>query len=125
MPPAQVAERLERAKSRIAASNPTNAEEYAEYRPSDGPEAELSPRGDLVHYVTFPGETLSMIARWYTGDRTNAGRIARMNGLPNPDQLRIGDSVVVPKYLLATTKRLTATAVEELAVTAERERAGR
>lgn len=76
--------------------------------------AELTPKGDLVHYVTYPGETLSMIARWYTRDRVNAGRLARINRLKNPDQLEIGDVIIIPSYLIKNTNRLTEEAVGAL-----------
>jgi len=76
--------------------------------------AELTPKGDLVHYVTLPGETLSIIARWYTEDRDNAGRIARINKLARPDNLAIGDTIVIPSYLLRNKNRLTAEAYEKL-----------
>ncbi len=78
-------------------------------------DAELSPKGDLVHYVTFPGETLSMIARWYTKDRNNAGRLARINRLENPNSLALGDVIIIPTYLLKNKKRLTESAVTKLA----------
>ena len=120
-PPEGVARRLEKAKHRLSDATERQTE-VAPSLPTDGPEAEISPKGDLVHYVTYPGETLSMIARWYTGDRANAGRIARINGLQNPDHLSIGDTVVVPKYLLSTTKRLTPRAIEALTATARSER---
>lgn len=77
-------------------------------------QAELSPKGDLVHYVTYPGETLSMISRWYTHDRANAGRIARVNGLADPSGLKIGDTIVIPSYLLKNKQRLSEEAVTQL-----------
>jgi hypothetical protein len=77
-------------------------------------QAELTPRGDLVHYVTYSGETLSMLARWYTHDRANAGKIARINKLGEPNVLTIGDVVVIPGYMLKNKFRLTETAVENL-----------
>lgn len=73
--------------------------------------AELTPKGDLVHHVTYPGETLSMIARWYTFDRENAPRLARINRLANPDILRLGDEIVVPGYMLKNKNRLSETVV--------------
>jgi hypothetical protein len=76
--------------------------------------AELTPKGDVVHYVTFPGETLSMIARWYTHDRENVGRIARINAQKNPDVLAVGDTVIVPSYLLKNRKRFTEKVFSEL-----------
>jgi hypothetical protein len=69
--------------------------------------AELTPKGDLVHYVTLQGETLSNIARWYTFDRENAKRLARINELKNPDQLSLGDIVIIPSYLVKNQRRLT------------------
>lgn len=69
--------------------------------------AEITPQGDLVHHVIYPGETLSIIARWYTHDRANSGRIARINDLKNPDHLEIGDSIIVPSYLLKTKTRFS------------------
>lgn len=77
-------------------------------------EAEISPKGDLVHYVTFPGETLPLIARWYTFDRSNGSRLARMNQLANPDHLAIGDVIVIPSYLLKNRYRLTEEALTRL-----------
>lgn len=81
-------------------------------------EAQLNPKGDIVHHVTFAGETLSMIARWYTLDRANAGRIARVNNLKNPNALKAGDVIIVPSYLVRNKLKITATAVEQLSVPA-------
>lgn len=76
--------------------------------------AELTPQGDIVHYVTYPGETLMMIARWYSHDWRNAGRLARINKLKRPDQLSIGDMIIVPSYLVKSKLRLTDSAVNTL-----------
>lgn len=83
--------------------------------------AEITPKGDLVHYVTYPGETLSMIARWYTFDRANVGRITRINKLLDPNNLAIGDNIIVPVYLVKNKSRLTPEAVKALAVLAHGE----
>ncbi|MBX7138763.1 MAG: hypothetical protein K1X83_12345 [Oligoflexia bacterium] len=84
--------------------------------------AEISPRGDLVHYVTYPGETLSVLARWYTLDRQNAARLARINKMTNPDELAVGDIVVIPSYLTHNQKLLTAEALKALQQIAQSER---
>ncbi len=55
---------------------------------------------DIIHQVSYPKETLRMISRWYTDTPRNAGRIARINGIENPDSLKIGQEVRVPGYLL-------------------------
>ncbi len=70
-------------------------------------DAEISPRGDVVHYVTYQGETLSMISRWYTLDVRNVGRIARINNISKPSELDIGDTVILPSYLVKNKHRLT------------------
>lgn len=76
--------------------------------------AEVTPNGDVVHYVTYPGENLSMIARWYTHDRNNIGRLSRLNELDDPNALQIGDMIVIPSYLVKNTHRLTKGAIDAL-----------
>ncbi len=75
---------------------------------------EISSKGDLVHYVTYNGETLMMLARWYTLDESNAARIARMNGVTSPNSLSPGDTIIIPNYLLKNKFRLTEEAVTAL-----------
>lgn len=69
--------------------------------------AEVSPRGDVVHYVTYPNESLELISEWYTFDRENTPRLARINRLSQPVRLSVGDTVVVPGYLVRNKFRLT------------------
>ena len=65
---------------------------------------EESSSGDIIHRVTFPGETLAMITAWYTGDAANSERLARINGIELPSTLRVGQNVRIPRYLLKTAK---------------------
>lgn len=76
--------------------------------------AEISPKGDLVHYITFAGEHLSLIARWYTLDASNAARLARINQLKDPHTLTIGDQIVIPAYMVRNKVRLSEEAIQEL-----------
>ncbi len=76
--------------------------------------AELTPRGDLVHYVTSDLETVELIARWYTKDRTNAERIARINKLSAKSKLQPGDSLIIPSYLIRNTRLLGDDAIKLL-----------
>lgn len=69
--------------------------------------AELSPRGDIVHYVTFPEETLVLLSRWYTFDAGNVGKLARINKMKMEGLLRLGDTVIIPSYLVRNKVRLT------------------
>lgn len=80
--------------------------------PATASVTEESASGDLIHHVTFPGETLRIITTWYTGDVNNTDRIARINGLANPDTLYIGSKVLIPRYLSKTTEPLPYAEVE-------------
>jgi hypothetical protein len=59
---------------------------------------------DIVHQVTYPRETLRMIASWYTDSPENAARIARINGIENPNVLQLDQRVRIPGYLLKRTE---------------------
>ena len=54
----------------------------------------------FVHKVKWPGESLSIIAKWYTGDSKNWKALAKANPDLNPNLIRIGDNIVVPQPLL-------------------------
>lgn len=77
-------------------------------------EAEISPKGDLVHYVTFPGETLEVISEWYTLDVSNSGRLARLNKIKTGESLSQGDTIIVPSYFVRNKIRLTEQAIGAL-----------
>lgn len=78
------------------------------------PEAELeqTASGDVLHTVHYPGETLRMISRWYTGSVSTLERIARINGIKNPDILYMGQQIRLPRYLLKTRRPLPQSEVE-------------
>ena len=60
-----------------------------------------------MHYVTFPEEDLALVARWYTYDAWNAGKIARVSGISQKQPLSVGDTLVIPSYLLKNKSRLS------------------
>lgn len=76
--------------------------------------AETTPKGDVVHYVTYSGETLALIARWYTYDHLNASRLARINQIPDPNVLEIGDQIIVPSYMVKNKVRLSEESIRSL-----------
>ena len=47
-------------------------------------------------YVVQSGDTLSSIASRELGTTRRAGEIARLNGLPDPDRIRAGDTLRLP-----------------------------
>ena len=59
-----------------------------------------------VHTVRWPGETLSLIAQWYTGSWKNWTALADANPGINPDRITIGDKIRIPDDLLKTREPL-------------------
>lgn len=60
------------------------------------------PEPHFVHIVTWPGESLSVISKWYTGRIANWRPIADANPQLDPNRIFIGDTVVIPEELLIT-----------------------
>ena len=56
----------------------------------------------LVHKVTWPNETLSLIAEWYTGRTENWKTIAKTNPTLHPRRIRLGTEIKIPAELLKT-----------------------
>ena len=60
------------------------------------------PARHLVHRVRWPGETLSIIAKWYTGEFNNWKTLADFNPKLKPDRIWVGQKILVPEGLLKT-----------------------
>lgn len=73
----------------------------------------LEASGDVIHRVTYPGETLRLIVSWYTGDMENLDRIIRINSIDHPNMLKLGQNVRIPRYLLTNPTPLTERDVEQ------------
>jgi hypothetical protein len=58
------------------------------------------------HTVRWTGETLSLIAQWYTGSWRNWKALADANPNLNPDRIAIGDVILIPTDLLKTQQPL-------------------
>jgi len=59
-----------------------------------------------AHTVRHPGEKLTAIAGWYTGDTKNAEALAKVNPEIDPDFLLVGNEIFIPAELLKTRKPL-------------------
>jgi hypothetical protein len=68
----------------------------------DAPEevAEVVEPLGFVHTVRWPGESLSLIALWYTGSSANWVGLAKANPKLKPNLIRIGDEIVIPQGLM-------------------------
>jgi hypothetical protein len=69
--------------------------------------------GDVMHRVQWPGESLSIIAKWYTGKTANWKSLAEYNGLTDPNRIRIGDPVRIPESWLRTREPMPRAFVEQ------------
>ena len=57
-----------------------------------------------VHVVRWKGETLSLIAQWYTASWKNWEVLARANPGIDPDRITVGNRIRVPESLLKKRK---------------------
>jgi hypothetical protein len=56
------------------------------------------------HKVKYPGETLSIIAKWYTGEVENWRALTKANPKLKPNRITVGDKIRIPNKLLHTQK---------------------
>jgi len=70
------------------------------YDPNANRARDLQNQGFLDHSVTYSGETLSIIAQWYTGRTDNWRLIADANPGLRPERIRLGDSIQIPRHLV-------------------------
>ena len=60
-----------------------------------------------LHEVRWPEESLSVIARWYTGNEGNARILAKVTSNLRTNDLRKGDVVFIPQELSRRTDPMT------------------
>lgn len=66
------------------------------------PPADLHSGPMLVHRVRYPGESVSIIAGWYTGDIENWKVLAEVNPNLNPNVINEGMKINIPESILKT-----------------------
>jgi hypothetical protein len=57
-----------------------------------------------VHRVRWKGETLFIIAKWYTGSDKNWNALSKANPKLNPNRMIINDNIVIPEDLIKYRK---------------------
>ena len=57
-----------------------------------------------IHYKVKKGDTLSKIARQYTGNVLRYNELSKLNGIENPDKIEIGQDIIIPQKFLDTIK---------------------
>jgi hypothetical protein len=66
----------------------------------------------LVHKVRYPGESVSIIAGWYTGEIDNWKVLAEANPGLNPNVIHEGMKINIPESMLKTREYMTREYVE-------------
>jgi hypothetical protein len=74
---------------------------------------EIYPDGYYIHTVTLPDESISIIAKWFTGDLLNWELLAKCNPEINPNRIFLGDKIRVPRILMTRQDPMTAEFVIE------------
>jgi hypothetical protein len=72
------------------------------------------------HKVKYPGESISIIAKWYTGDVKNWRSVAKVNPKLDPNRITVGDKIRIPNKLLHTQKPMPRSFVVGSAKTAKK-----
>ncbi len=54
----------------------------------------------FLHTVRWSGETLSIIAKWYTGNPENWEALTKANPGLKPNRIFVGDKILIPADLL-------------------------
>jgi hypothetical protein len=80
----------------------------------------------IEHRVKYSGETLGLIARWYTGKSANWPMLVEANPGLVPERINIGDVILIPEDILVERRPLPARAVRAVPkkVKTEESRAG-
>lgn len=68
-----------------------------------------------THRVTISGESLSIIAKWFTGDLKNWEQLAAANPNLNPNRIEIGDEILIPEDMMLRKDPITKSFVNSFA----------
>ena len=63
----------------------------------------------LIHQILWPGETLSIIAKWYTGDYRNWPALVEATPWLVNSRVAVGDKVLIPDHLVTNRSPLPKT----------------
>ena len=62
--------------------------------------------GDVLHVVKGENQTLERVVRWYTGGPAAVGEVAKLNSLPEQENLPTGTTVKIPVKLVKERKAM-------------------
>ena len=95
--------------------------------PTPAPPKEAEPRRPkeafYVHTVRWSGESVSVIAFWYTGDGENWKALAQANPSINPNRIWGGNKILIPENLLKTREPMPKEFVDRFYSKSKKEKA--
>lgn len=74
---------------------------------------EAYPGGYYIHTVKLPDESLSIIAKWFTGDLMNWEVLAQCNPNINPNRIFLGNKIRIPREIMTRQAPMTSEFVME------------
>ncbi len=99
---AALTEQLETTKQRLKSLNNDGTQEKStaqatreQVTPKESPSPDF-----FIHTVAWTGESLSIIAKWYTGSLENWKTIAKVNPELNPSLVQVGMKIRIPEIMI-------------------------
>lgn len=74
---------------------------------------ETYPGGYYIHTVELADESISIIAKWFTGNMMNWEVLAKCNPSINPNRIFLGNKIRIPRSLMTRQDPMTAEFVQE------------
>lgn len=68
---------------------------------------EAYPGGYYIHTVTLPDESISIIAKWFTGDLMKWEVLAKCNQTINPNRIFSGNKIKIPREIMIRQDPMT------------------
>ena len=97
----------------VAALGMTACGGSATVKKTDEPAPIVQEPSTYEHTVRWPGEKLSIIAKWYTGDSKNWMALARENPSVSSNKLKIGATIQIPRNIMTNTEPMPRSAITQ------------
>ena len=101
---AAVTEQLEKTERWVTSLNKDGTNETT---PPQTTHEESPASSFYVHRVTWTGESLSIVAKWYTGDLENWKALAKANPEIKPEFLQVGMKIRIPEAMIVNPNAMT------------------
>ena len=109
---------VQKPAERTATPQPSGFGELQTGTESGGNETVPLPKEEIfIHQVQWPGESLSIIAKWYLGKLMDWEILARHNPELNPNQIFVGDKIRIPLSRMRTFEDMPRSFVEQFVST--------